>query len=260
MIIPIFQVDAFAEKLFQGNPAGVCPLEKWIDDDLMQKIAFENNLSETAFFVPGHDCFEIRWFTPETEINLCGHATLASAHVLFHHLGFSESRICFASKSGELLAGRSGDMISLNFPADKPSPVASPPGLMEGLGKTPIEVLKARDFLALFRTEDDIRTIVPDFNVLRKVDAHAVIITAPGTDCDFVSRFFAPRLGINEDPVTGSAHTQLIPFWSERLGKRIMHAHQLSRRRGELFCEYLGNRVHISGKAITFFKGEIDLG
>jgi PhzF family phenazine biosynthesis protein len=259
MKIPIYQVDAFTGKLFCGNPAAVCPLEKWLPDDLMQSIAQENNLSETAFFVPGDNCFELRWFTPVVEINLAGHPTLATAHVLFHHLGFQGDRIRFMSKSGELIASRLGNMISLNFPAHRPEPIAMPNGLIEGLGQEPMEILKARDIFAVLRSDEDILGIKPNFEILRQVDAHAIIVTAPGKDCDFVSRFFAPRLGINEDPVTGSAHSALIPFWAERLGKRVMHAHQLSKRHGELFCEYLGERVLISGQAITFFTGEINL-
>jgi PhzF family phenazine biosynthesis protein len=259
MKIPIYQVDAFTGKLFGGNPAAVCPLESWIPEDLMQKIAGENNLSETAFYVPKEDYFEIRWFTPVAEINLAGHPTLATGHVLFNHRNYTGDKIRFMSKGGELIVTKTGDMISLNFPSAKPSPIAMPPLLIEALGAAPDQILAARDLFAVYKSEEDILGIRPNFDLLRQVDCHGVIITAPGTDSDFVSRFFAPRLGINEDPVTGSAHTALIPYWSERLGKRIMHAHQVSKRRGELFCEYLGGRVLISGQAVTFFIGEITL-
>jgi PhzF family phenazine biosynthesis protein len=259
MKFPIYQVDAFTDKLFGGNAAAVCPLEEWIPEELMQKIGEENNLSETSFFVPKDDHFEIRWFTPVAEINLAGHPTLATGHVLFHHLNYPGDKIKFTSKGGELVVSKTGNMISLNFPSDKPTPTPGSSLLFEALGKEPVELLAGRDLFAVYNSEQEILDLKPNFDTLKKVDCHAVIVTASGTDCDFVSRFFAPRLGINEDPVTGSAHTALIPYWSERLGKRIMHAHQVSRRRGEIFCEFLGNRVIISGQAVTFFIGEISL-
>jgi PhzF family phenazine biosynthesis protein len=259
MKIPIFQVDAFSGELFAGNPAAVCPLESWLDDTLMQNIAAENNLSETAFFVPKEDRFELRWFTPAIEVKLCGHATLASAHVLFRHLGYQGNKINFISKSGELIVTRSGDLLSLNFPAAKSSPVDIPPGLSEALGKTPKETHGAFDLLALFDSQDDILALKPNFDLLSRLDSRGIIVTAPGKDCDFVSRFFAPRVGVNEDPVTGSAHTILIPFWSRRLGKKKLHARQLSRRGGELFCEDLGERVLISGRAVTYMVGEAEI-
>jgi PhzF family phenazine biosynthesis protein len=259
MKTPIFQVDAFTDKLFAGNPAAVCPLQSWLDESLMQNVAAENNLAETAFFVPKGDIFDIRWFTPAAEINLCGHATLASAHVLFSHLGYRGEQIRFMSMSGELLVTKNDNLITLNFPSAKPAPIAMPTGLVEALGAKPIEILKARDFFAVFKSSADITALKPNFDLLSKVDAHGIIVTAPSDDCDFVSRFFAPRIGINEDPVTGSAHTSLIPFWSERLGKQKMFALQLSKRGGELHCENLGDRVLISGKAVTFFIGEIEI-
>jgi PhzF family phenazine biosynthesis protein len=259
MKIPIYQIDAFAGKMFSGNPAAVCPLNEWIEDSLMQNIAAENNLAETAFFVSRGDIFEIRWFTPATEINLCGHATLASAHVLFKHLDYKQNKIIFTCKSGELIVSKAGDIITLNFPSNKPAPVTMPSGLVEALGAKPDEIFKARDLMGVFRSANDIMTIRPNFDLLARVDAHGIIVTAPGGDCDFVSRFFAPRLGINEDPVTGSAHTTLIPFWSERLGKKRMQARQLSKRGGELFCEDIGNRVLISGRAVTYLWGEIEV-
>ena len=259
MKIPIFQIDAFAGKLFTGNPAAVCPLDKWLPDDLMQKIAAENNLAETAFFVPINDHFEIKWFTPQVEINLCGHATLASGHVLFRHLGYQGDRIKFLSKSGELIVTMAQDLIFLNFPADKPGHTTMPPGLVDGLGAKPHEILKGRDYFAVFDSENEIIAIKPNFDRLCQIESHAIIVTAPGQTCDFVSRFFAPRLGINEDPVTGSAHTALIPYWAEKLGKKLMTARQLSKRQGEIFCENLGNRVLIGGYAKTYMTGEIEL-
>jgi PhzF family phenazine biosynthesis protein len=259
MIIRMYQVDAFTGKLFGGNPAAVCPLDNWLPESLMQNIAMENNLAETAFFVPEDDHFAIRWFTPAVEINLCGHATLASGHVLFNHLNFAGDRIRFSSKSGELVVSKNDDLLSLDFPADKPSPVYIPTGLIKALGREPIQTLKSRDIMAVFNSEDDILEIKPDFELLRQVEAHAIIVTGPGENCDFVSRFFAPRLGINEDPVTGSAHTALIPYWSERLGKKSMLAHQISSRGGVLYCEHRDDRVLIGGRAITYMSGQLEL-
>ncbi len=259
MSIPIYQVDAFTDKLFGGNPAAVCPLEKWLDTELMQKIAAENNLSETAFFVKEGKGFELRWFTPKVEVDLCGHATLASAHVLFNHLDYDEKQITFSSASGELRVTTTNGKITLDFPSTPPSQVETVPELTQGLGLEPTEVHKSRDYLALFESEDDILSIAPDFDILMKLDSLGVIITAQGKNSDFVSRFFAPAVGINEDPVTGSAHTTLIPFWAERLNKKILHAFQLSERKGEIFCELSGDRVKIGGYAVTFLKGEIIL-
>jgi PhzF family phenazine biosynthesis protein len=259
MQIPIYQVDAFTEKLFTGNPAAVCPLESWLDDALMQNIAAENNLAETAFFVQKGDHFEIRWFTPAAEINLCGHATLASSHVLFCHLGYKSETIRFICKSGELFVTRADELITLNFPSAKPAAIDMPLGLAEALGAKPSEILKARDIFAVYKSTDDILALRPNFDQLTRLDFHGFIVTAPGNDCDFVSRFFAPKIGINEDPVTGSAHTSLIPYWAERLGKKKMFARQLSQRGGELFCEALGERVLISGNAVTYLTGKIYL-
>ena len=258
MKIPIYQVDAFTDKIFGGNPAAVCPLEKWIPAAAMQAIAMENNLSETAFFVRKGSVFKIRWFTPAIEVDLCGHATLASAHVIFKHLGYAEPQITFFSKSGELKASLKKDLIYLDFPAYEPIPVGSPPAaLLKGLGKKPKEVLKGRDYLAVFKTEADILALQPDFAELNKLDCLGIIATAEGDESDFVSRFFAPRVGILEDPVTGSAHTLLIPFWAKCFHKKKLHAFQLSKRRGELFCELQGKRVLIGGHARTFLNGTI---
>ena len=257
MNLEMFQVDAFTDNLFGGNPAAVVPLEKWLPDEVLQAIAAENNLSETAFTVPKGGGFGLRWFTPLLEVDLCGHATLATAFVLFNEGIVTGDRVTFESQSGALAVEREGDFLSLDFPARPPSPIASPPGLSEALRAEPREVHRTRDLLVLFDTEDEVTALDPDFVRLAALDAFAVIVTAPGRNVDFVSRFFAPRAGINEDPVTGSAHCTLIPFWAARLGKRELHALQLSKRRGELFCEMRGDRVKISGRAVEYLRGEI---
>ena len=259
MQISIYHVDAFTDKLFGGNPAAVCPLEEWPDDQVMQQIGAENNLAETAFFVREGDSFKLRWFTPAVEVDLCGHATLASAHVLFNHLGYMGTTIRFQSRSGELRTTKAGDLITLDFPTNKPKATKKPEVLARALGKDPVEVYASSSLLAVFESQDDIMNLAPDFDLVKQADPHAVIVTAPAQDCDFVSRFFAPNYGINEDPVTGSAHTVLIPYWSARLDKKKLHARQLSRRRGELFCEDKGERVLISGRAVTYLVGEIHL-
>lgn len=259
MKLPIYQVDAFTSELFSGNPAAVCPLKEWLPDEKMQKIAAENNLAETAFFVHKGEIFELRWFTPKVEVDLCGHATLATAHVIFNYLKYSQSQIEFSTKSGELYVSRSRDLLVLNFPSTKPVRIETPENLIAGLNRKPIATYKTRDIMAVFEDEADILAIKPDFEILRQLDCLGIMITAPGTGSDFVSRFFAPRVGVNEDPVTGSAHTTLIPYWAERLGKNKLHAFQLSERRGEIFCELLGERVNIGGRAVTFFIGEMML-
>ena len=259
MNIPIYQVDAFTDKLFGGNPAAVCPLEEWLDAELLQNIAAENNLSETGFFVKKERVFELRWFTPAVEVELCGHGTLASAHVIFNHLGYHEEQIVFSTASGELRVTDKKGLLTLDFPSTPPSPAEAKSELIQGLGMRPKEVHKSRDYLALYESEDDILSLEPNFEVLRELDCLGVIVTAKGKNSDFVSRFFAPAVGINEDPVTGSAHTTLIPLWAARLNKKVLHAYQLSKRKGELFCEDAGERVKIGGHAVTFFKGEITL-
>ena len=257
MKLPYFEVAAFASKPFSGNPAGVCPLETWPDNSVLQAIAAENNLSETAFFCPRDGQYDLRWFTPEVEIDLCGHATLASAFILYSELGFRGDAIRFRSRSGVLKVTQNDGVLTLDFPSRPPAPCPRPGDLIEALGREPVSVLKSRDYFVVFASEAEVRSLRPDFLALREVDAHAVIATAPGTDCDFVSRFFAPRAGINEDPVTGSAHCTLIPYWSERLKKTEMFARQVSRRGGELYCRQAGDRVHIGGNAVLYLRGEI---
>lgn len=258
--IPIYQIDAFTSERFRGNPAAVCPLEEWLPNELMQKIAAENNLSETAFFVRQADSYQLRWFTPATEVDLCGHATLASAYVISHILKPRLRRIAFTSNSGPLAVEVDGELIRLDFPVDPPRPVDSPPGLQQALGIEPREVLASRiKYLLVLASEAEVRGLSPDMAAIVRLDHNGVIVTAPGAECDFVSRFFAPRLGVPEDPVTGSAHCVLVPYWAARLGKNKLHARQLSPRGGELFCEAHGARVWMAGRAVQYLEGFIDL-
>jgi len=260
MNINFYQVDAFTDHLFGGNPAGVCPLQEWLPADVMQKIAMENNVSETAFFVPKDGGFHIRWFTPKVEVNLCGHATLASAHVIFQYLGFTGESIAFESRSGILNVRKEGDLLVLDFPANMPQRTGLPTDFVHALNITPVQCFRGKeDYLLLYKTQQEIESLIPDFRRLEKTDARAVIVTAPGTRADFVSRFFGPRVGVDEDPVTGSAHTVLIPFWADKLGKTEMKAEQLSQRGGTLFCRLRDDRVDIGGKAVTYLKGEISI-
>jgi PhzF family phenazine biosynthesis protein len=260
MNLSIFQADAFAEELFRGNPAAVIPLSEWLPDHLMQKIALENNLSETAFFIPGDGCFHLRWFTPTTEVNLCGHGTLATAHILFNHLGYQEDTIQFQTRGGQLSVTRQSGLLYLNFPVSSLKSVPTPQGLTVGLGLRPLEVMQGRGYLlAVYKNEQEIRQINPDFALLVKLPYQGIIVTATGGDADFVSRFFAPAMGIHEDPVTGSAHTLLIPYWAPRMGKSTLLAHQISKRGGVLHCELLDDRVKIGGKAVTFMEGKLFL-
>ena len=258
----IFQIDAFTKTVFEGNPAAVCILESWISDELMQKIAAENNLAETAYAVKKTDHYELRWFTPELEVDLCGHATLATAFVLFNHYGHKENTIRFISpRSGELLVQKNSDgSMTLNFPTDDLNPVTSQRNINEAIGKIPLETFKGKtDYLLIYESQEIIEKIHPNFHLLNALDCRGVIVSAKGNEVDFVSRFFAPQCGIPEDPVTGSAHTTLTPYWSQKLNKNTLSAKQLSQRGGELQCEYLGNRVKISGHAICYLIGEIEI-
>lgn len=257
--IPMYQVDAFASKVFSGNPAAICPLEQWLPDAQMQAIAAENNLAETAFFVRSGKVYKLRWFTPAVEVDLCGHATLASAFVILNDINPGEPSVAFETKSGTLTVTRDGDLYSLDFPSRPPEQCEVYPGLIPALGGKPEQVLAARDYLAVYSSEEELRALKPDMQALMNIDRFAVIATAPGRESDFVSRFFAPAKGVPEDPVTGSAHCTLIPYWSKRLGKRQLHALQVSPRGGELWCEDRGERVSISGKAVRFFEGTIFL-
>lgn len=259
MKLPIYQIDAFAEAPFQGNPAAVCPLPQWLPESLLQSVAMENNLSETAFYVGGGDHYHLRWFTPTSEVDLCGHATLAAAHVIFATSGASLSRISFASRSGLLQAFREGDLLTLDFPVQRGVLCDPPPALVGALGAKPGECYRAMDYMAVFGNEEAIRTITPDFRRLKTLDLRGVIVTAPGIDSDFVSRFFAPNCGVDEDPVTGSAHCTLAPYWAARLEKTSLKARQLSRRTGTLLCRVEGERVFISGRTAAYMEGTIDI-
>jgi len=260
MDLIMYQVDAFADNVFEGNPAAVIPLDKWLPEGTMQQIATENNLSETAFFVPEADRFHIRWFTPVSEVDLCGHATLASAHILFKHMNYSRKEIEFESASGVLRVLKKDDLIVLDFPALNALPVEIPEYLNTAFNYKPVAGFKGRDDLMfVFDSESQIRNLRPDFQKILKADTRGVICTAASEEFDFVSRFFAPAVGVNEDPVTGSAHTMLIPYWAEILNKEQFTAGQLSNRGGVLFCEYRGDRVLIGGRAITYLTGEITI-
>jgi PhzF family phenazine biosynthesis protein len=259
--IPIYHIDAFAESLFSGNPAAVVLLDEWLDDEYLQKISAENNLSETAFVLQNDTRFEIRWFTPTVEVDLCGHATLASAFVIFNILKWKEDKIIFKSLfSGELIVEKKEDLLILDFPADIIRRCKVPDSLIKGIGIEPLECYKGKsDFLLIFKSQKEIEKINPDFEMISKIKARGIIISARGAKVDFVSRFFAPRCGINEDPVTGSAHTALIPYWSGKLKKNNLNAKQISHRIGILYCENSGQRVKIGGKAKLFMIGEIFL-
>lgn len=260
MKLQIFQADAFASSLFKGNPAAVVPLTEWLSDQLLQQIAAENNLSETAFFISEGPNFHIRWFTPKAEVRLCGHATLATAHVIFNELNFQGEIIAFNSKSGVLTVRKSGERLQLDFPADFAQPVEPIPVFAEAFGTHPLATFKGRtDYLLLFDSEETIQKFQPDISLLLSTNARGIMVTAKGNEVDFVSRFFAPAVGVNEDPVTGSAHTTLVPFWAKRLGKTELTALQFSERGGELWCILAGNRVLIAGKAVTYLRGEIEV-
>jgi len=256
----IFQVDAFNNQLFKGNPAAVIPLEKWISDELMQSIAEENNLSETVFFVKNEHSFSIRWFTPAREVDLCGHATLAAAHIIFTELNYAHNILEFNSKSGKLTVKKNKDWYTLNFPSEEINEIKTPTYLEEALHVSILKTYKGNwKLLIELENEEDILNLTPNFSLLSKLESDGIIVTSKGTNVDFVSRFFAPKLNINEDPVTGSAHTILIPFWAKKLNKTTLNAIQLSKRVGILKCNYLNDRVEMSGQAVTYLKGELTL-
>jgi PhzF family phenazine biosynthesis protein len=257
--IPLYQIDAFTGRLFAGNPAAVCPLEEWLSDAQMQAIAAENNLSETAFFVHRGEAYDLRWFTPTVEVDLCGHATLASAFVVFQYLEPERGEVRFETRSGPLIVRREGELLVMDFPARPPQPCSVPYALEEALGAAPVELWESRDYMAVFDTEEQVRGLAPDMDALVRVGHFAVIVTAPGREVDFVSRFFAPASGVAEDPVTGSAHCTLAPYWARRVGKTRLHARQVSARGGELFCEHRGERVTIAGRAVRYLEGTIFL-
>lgn len=261
MNIPIYQVDAFTNERFKGNPAAVCPLDSWLPNAVMQNIAAENNLAETAFIVAAGENFEIRWFTPTVEVDLCGHATLASAYVLFNEWGFSGDQIKFIShRSGPLSVTKDGTILALNFPVDTLSELTLKPAFAIGLSQAPRAVFKGKtDYLFVYHSEAEILNLQPDFELLKAHPVRGIIVTAPGETTDFVSRFFGPACGVNEDPVTGSAHTTLTPYWSSVLGKTELTARQLSQRTGDLTCKLMGDRVEIAGEAVLYLRGEIEI-
>jgi PhzF family phenazine biosynthesis protein len=259
MELLFFQIDAFTSELFRGNPAAVVLLEKPLDARICQAIATENNLSETAFVHAGEGFYHLRWFTPKTEVDLCGHATLATAFVLFREKELATEEITFETASGTLRVRRSGEKLYMNFPTRPPSPVRMSEELVTALGKQPLEAFQARDLLVLFGSEKEVASLQPDFRLLGQLDAFAVCVTAQGDQCDFVSRFFAPKTGIPEDPVTGSAHCTLTPFWAQRLSKNELLARQVSKRGGELLCRLEGDRVTIGGCAVEYLRGKISI-
>ena len=261
MELPIYQVDAFTDRVFGGNPAAVMPLPAWLDDATLQAIAMENNLSETAFLVAAEGAYELRWFTPAVEVNLCGHATLAAAHALFEHLDHDGDEVCFQTRSGELRVRRDGPVLTLDFPATPLVATEVDLAVCKALGAIASEAVISPDnphsVVYVYEFEQDVAALQPDFTALRAASAYCVIATAPGEACDFVSRFFGPQVGIDEDPVTGSAHCALVPYWSQRLGQHKLQARQISPRGGELACELRGSRVFMSGRAVTFMRGVV---
>lgn len=255
----LFQIDAFSREVFSGNPAAVIVLDQWLATDLMQQVAMENNLSETVFVCAVDGGFNIRWFTPQVEVDLCGHATLAAAYVLFKEQLAAGDRICFFSGSGPLSVTRDGELLALDFPSRPGVPLHDVAAFEEAIGASVTAAFQARDTLLILDSQQQVQGIKPDLVKLAALDTFAVIISAPGDDCDFVSRFFAPNAGINEDPVTGSAHCTLVPYWAKRLRKKQLHARQLSPRRGELFCREMGDRVSIGGYCCEYLRGTIFL-
>jgi len=259
MKLPLWQVDAFASQRFAGNPAAVVPLSEWLPDATLLAIAAENNLAETAYFVPHGEDYAIRWFTPEIEVPLCGHATLASAWVVLNRLEPGRAGVTFHSKSGPLTVVRDGARLAMDFPAIAVEPSAGHPALVAALGAAPKVLFQGFQWLAEYDSEEQVRALKPDFGALGKIDLHGVIVTAPGKDCDFVSRFFAPAAGVPEDPATGSAHSRLVPYWAQRLGKKKLFARQVSARGGELWCEHRGERVVMAGHAAPYLEGTIEV-
>jgi len=259
MILPVYFVNAFTQQLFGGNPAAVCPLDNWLPDAQMQQMAAQHNLSETAFFVGSGSEFHIRWFTPLTEVALCGHATLASAFVIFSQPDMQAEQIHFTSQTGSLFVTRKNEQLTLDFPAQPARPTPIDPTIAKALGATPTAMLTGEDLLVVFDNEATVAQLAPDFAALRQLPYRGILATAPGDQTDFVCRFFAPAVGIDEDPVTGSAYTKLTPYWSQRLGKSLLQARQISARGGELLCELIGERVLIGGRATLYAKGEIYL-
>jgi len=257
MDIKFFHIDAFAGRVFAGNPAGVCFLDSWMEDRILQSIAAENSLPETAFLVQAANYYELRWFTPKVEMDLCGHATLASGFAVFEYMNPGVQRVEFETKSGRLSVERQRDLLTMDFPARPPKPCDPPDQIDVILGLRPSAILRSRDLMAVYENEEQIRSLRPDLKGVASLDWFAVIVTAPGRKSDFVSRFFAPGAGVPEDPVTGSAHCTLTPYWAERLHKKELHAFQLSERGGELFCTDKGDRVGIGGRAVTYLSGHI---
>ncbi len=259
MKLNIYQIDAFANRTLEGNPAAIIPLDEWLSDELMQAIAAENNLSETAFFVPTTEGYHIRWFTPVHEVNLCGHATIASSYVLFNMLGYDKAEIEFESKSGRLIVKQKGEWLEMNFPSQPPIKCEIPQQILDVFNEKPVECLKSEDYLVVFDNEQQVFDANPNYSLLSELELRGVTITSRSEKYDFVSRFFAPKYGINEDPVTGSSFTQLIPYWSSKLSKNNLFAKQVSKRGGEVQCSYLGDRVLISGKAAKYMVGTIEI-
>jgi PhzF family phenazine biosynthesis protein len=255
----IYQVDAFTDIVFGGNPAAVVPLTEWLSDDVLQKIAAENNLAETAYYIPAGDDFQLRWFTPGTEVKLCGHATLATAHVLFSEKGYDKEQVVFHTKSGALIVKKTTSGYEMDFPADEITPVEKPPqGLIQGLGVEILEVWKGEtDYMVVLDNESVVRNVSPDFRLLSNYDCRGTIVTAVGDNVDFVSRCFYPQAGVDEDPTTGSAHTTMTPYWAKKLGKKTLTARQISKRIGNLECVANGERVLLRGNAVTYLTGEI---
>ncbi len=256
-----YQIDSFTKEVFKGNPAGVCLLDEWIPDDLMQSIATENNLSETAFIVPKQDDYEIRWFTPAVEVDLCGHATLAAGFVFYELLGFQKEKISFISpKSGLLSVSKKNEFYFLNFPSDEINPITDCSEIENCIGVKVMEAYKGKtDVIAFIENENTLQKLTPNFKQIAQLKGRGLIVTAPGNTVDFVSRFFAPQAGIDEDPVTGSTHTSLTPLWSKKLNKEKLTAKQLSKRVGDLICEYQGQRCSIGGQAVLYLEGEISI-